>query len=183
MPIAQTTSRLYLGRALLALIWAALLAVSLSSVGTLTANSSLPVLASVLLIAYPIIDVIASLLDARAQQASGTSRIQLVNAGISMVTTVAVALAVTDGPASVLRVFGAWALLSGLIQLGLAVTRLRRGLRGQWPMIVSGGVSALIGISFVAAATQTEISLASLNGYAVGGAVLYLVSAYRLSRS
>jgi hypothetical protein len=186
MSPSRATGRLYLGRALLALVWAALLAVALSSSDPLTADSTLPALAGVLLIAYPIIDVIASLLDARIQHASGVpgiGRAQLINAGISVVTTVAVVLAVLDGAASVLRVFGAWALITGLIQLGLAITRLRRGLSGQWAMIISGGLSSIIGITFFTAAAQDEISLGGLNGYAVGGAVLYLVSAYRLFKA
>ena len=183
---ARATGRLYLVRAVIALIWAGLFAAALSSTGTLTADSDLPVFAVVLLIIYPVIDVVASLLDARSQQTSGTpgsARAQLVNTAISTAAAVGLAVAAVDGPASVMRVFGAWALLSGLIQLALAITRLRRGLRGQWPMILSGGLSAVIGLSFVAAASKTEISLGNLNGYPVGGAIFYLLSTARLFRT
>ncbi|GAA3597868.1 membrane protein [Kineosporia mesophila] len=179
-------SRLYLTRAVIALVWAGLLAVSLSSAGTLTADSDLPRLAVVLLILYPVLDVVASVLDARTQQAAGapgTVRAQLVNAGISAITTVALIVAVTDGPATVLRVFGVWATLTGLIQLALAITRRRRGLPGQVAMIVSGGLSTLIGLMFFAQAAQDELMLTGVAGYAVGGAILYLVSTVRLRRA
>jgi uncharacterized membrane protein HdeD (DUF308 family) len=69
---------------------------------------------------------------------------------------------------------------TGAIQLALAITRLRRGLRGQWPMIVSGGLSCIIGLTFFKQATASELSLTGVAGYAVGGALLYLVSAARL---
>jgi len=183
---SRATGRLYLVRAVIAVIWAGLFAAALSSTGTLTANSELPGFAGALLILYPVIDIVASLLDARTQQAAGNpsaARAQLVNAAISTVAAVSLAVAAADGPASVLRVFGAWALLSGLIQLALAITRLRRSTAGQWPMILSGSLSAVIGLSFVLTATKTEIHLGNLNGYPVGGAIFYLFSAFRLYRT
>ena len=183
---SRATGRLYLVRAVIAVIWAGLFAAALSSTGTLTADSDLPGFAVALLILYPVIDVVASLLDVRTQRASGKPgavKTQLVNAAISTIAAVGLSAAAADGPASVLRVFGAWALVSGLIQLALAVTRLRRGTAGQWPMILSGAQSALIGTTFVLAATKTEIHLGNLNGYPVGGAIFYLFSAFRLYRT
>ncbi|GAB3249534.1 hypothetical protein [Kineosporia babensis] len=183
---SQATSRLYLIRAGLALLWAGSLGAALSSAGTLTAESTLPVLASVLLFLYPVLDVVSSLVDVRAQRSVGNTanvRAQLVNAAISGLTALAVVLAIGQGPASVLRVFGTWAVLTGVIQLALAVNRRRQGLRGQWAMILSGGLSAVIGLTFFMAATETEIKLGGVAGYAVGGAILYLVSAFRLHRA
>ena len=183
---SRATGRLYLVRAVIAVIWAGLFAAALSSTGTLTADSELPGFAVALLVLYPVIDIVASLLDVRTQQAAGNPgavRAQLVNAAISAVAAVGLAIAAADGPASVLRVFGAWAILTGLIQLALAITRRRRGTNGQWPMILSGAQSALIGTTFVLAATKTEIPLGNLNGYPVGGAIYYLISAFRLYRT
>jgi hypothetical protein len=181
---SRATSRLYLVRAVLASVWAGALGAALSSAGTLTAGSDLPGFVVVLLIFYPVLDIAASLLDARTQRRSGNRgnvRAQLVNAVISTVTAIAVAVAATTGgPASVLRIFGAWAVLTGAIQLALAITRLRRGLHGQWPMIVSGGLSCVIGLTFFKQTTAGELSLTGVAGYAVGGALLYLVSAARL---
>lgn len=183
---SRATGRLYLVRAGVALVWAGLLAAALSSAGTLTADSGLPAFAIALLIIYPVIDVVASLLDARTQQRSGiagTARAQLVNAAISTVTAVGVAIAAADGPASVLRVFGAWASVAGLIQLILAIVRLRRGARGQWPMILSGGISTFAGLNFIIMASKTHPALSGLSGYAVLGAIFYLVSTVRLYRA
>jgi uncharacterized membrane protein HdeD (DUF308 family) len=183
---SRATSRLYLGRAAVALVWAGVLGAALSSAGALTAGFDLPGFVVVLLIFYPALDIAASLLDARTERRSGNQsnvRAQLVNAAISTVTAIAVAVAVTHGPASVLRVFGAWAVLTGAIQLALAITRLRRGLRGQWPMIISGGLSCVLGLTFFKQATASELSLTGVAGYAVGGALLYLVSAARLHRA
>jgi uncharacterized membrane protein HdeD (DUF308 family) len=183
---SRATGRLYLVRAVIAVIWAGLFAAALSSTGTLTADSELPGFAIALLVLYPVIDIVASLLDVRTQQAAGNPgavRAQLINAAISTVAAVGLAVAAVDGPASVLRVFGAWAVLTGLIQLALAITRLRRGTSGQWPMILSGGLSTVIGLTFIMAATKTEIPLGNLNGYPVGGAIFYLISTFRLYRA
>ncbi|WP_045746454.1 hypothetical protein [Actinoplanes rectilineatus] len=177
---------LYLVRAVLALLWAGSLAVALSPAGDLTAASDLPGPAVVLLVLYPILDVAASLLDARTQSALGNPgnvRAQLVNAVISTGTAVAVAVGAGGGPAPVLRIFGVWAVLTGAIQSALAINRLRRGMRGQWPMIISGGLSSVIGLTFVKQAAASELSLTGLAGYAVGGAILYLLSAARSYRA
>ncbi|GAA1643745.1 hypothetical protein [Actinoplanes couchii] len=184
--MSATLTRLYLIRAITALTWAVLLFVALAQAGTLTAGSAVPAFATALLVLYPVIDVAASVVDARAQQASGrpgNARTQWINAAISTVTAVAVLVAALDGPAPVLRVYAAWAILTGVIQLALAVNRLRRGLPGQWSMIISGAGSALVGLTFVNQATQPELSLTGVAGYAVGGAILYLISTARLRRT
>ena len=45
-------------------------------------------------------------------------------------------------------IFGAWAILSGLLQLGTAVRRWKR-FGAQWAMVLSGGQSALAGGFFI----------------------------------
>lgn len=87
--------------------------------------------------------------------------------------------AATSGIPSVLRVWGAWAIVSGLVQLAVGVGR--RELGGQWAMIASGAISALAGTSFVLQAARPDASLLNLAGYAVLGGVFFLVSAIRLS--
>ena len=175
------TQRLYLVRAVIALVWAGLLVAALSSAGSLTPQESVPAFAVALLIIYPIIDVVASLLDARTHRrgAPRNAATQLANAAISTVT--AVVLAVTAGPGAdaILRVFGAWALLTGLIQLTLALLRRRHGTAGQWPMILSGGISTLAGLSFVQMATKSDLNLTALAGYATLGAIFFLLAAWR----
>jgi flagellar hook-length control protein FliK len=58
---SRATSRLYLVRAVLALVWAGVLGAALSSAGALTAGSDLPGFVVVLLIFYPALDMAASL--------------------------------------------------------------------------------------------------------------------------
>lgn len=177
------TRQLYLVRAIVALAWAGLLVTALSSNGSLTPQESLPAFAIALLIIYPIIDVVASLIDARTQQQHGAPRnatVQWINAAISTVTAVAVAVTVSHGADAVLRVFGTWAALTGLIQLTQAILRRRGGILGQWPMILSGSISTVAGLSFIQMATKSDLSLTSLSGYATFGAIFFLLSAWRL---
>jgi uncharacterized membrane protein HdeD (DUF308 family) len=178
----NSTARLYLVRAVVALAWAGLLVIALSSSGSLTPQESVPAFAVALLISYPLIDLVASLIDARTQQRRGPPRnatTQLVNATISGVTAIVLAVTTSHGADAVLRVFGAWAILTGLIQLTLGILRHRRGTPGQWPMILSGGISTVAGLSFILKATGTNLNLSNLAGYATLGAVFFLVSAWR----
>ena len=68
-----------------------------------------------------------------------------------------------------------------MIQLIVAVTR--RGMAGQWPMIISGGLSVLAGGSFVAATFADNPTLTNAVGYAIPGAVFFLLAAIRLGRA
>jgi uncharacterized membrane protein HdeD (DUF308 family) len=182
---AAQTRRLYLIRAVAALLWAGLLALALHSSGSLTPQESVPALAIALLILYPLIDVTASLLDARAQQHRdpGNAAIQVGNAVIGTVAAAIIAVAASHGADAILRVFGTWALLTGLIQLTLAIIRRGRATPGQWPMILSGVISSGAGLSFLKMATGRELKLTSLAGYAVLGAIFFLISAWRLRES
>lgn len=175
-----TTRRLYLLRVGLAWTWAALLTAALSSTDALSPGATPPAFALGLLIAYPVIDVIASLMDARTQRQHGRATdasVQTVNAGISAIT--AILIAVAHSASGALHVFGAWAVVSGLIQLALALVRRRNGRPGQWPMIISGGLSGVAGLSFTLMANRDDISLTVLAGYAVMGGVFFLISAFR----
>jgi hypothetical protein len=55
-------------------------------------------------------------------------------------------------------------------------------LGGQWAMIVSGGISTVAGLSFIAMAAQDDPSLTVVAGYAVLGGVFFLISAIILGR-
>jgi hypothetical protein len=50
-------------------------------------------------------------------------------------------------------------------------------------MIVSGGISALAGGSFIAAASADNPVLTNAIGYAIPGAIFFLISAVRLGRA
>ncbi|HWT95827.1 MAG TPA: hypothetical protein VN238_22695, partial [Solirubrobacteraceae bacterium] len=106
------------------------------------------------------------------------NRVLRLNAAIGALAAVAVGIAAFGADAgATLAAFGTWAAVSGALQLGVALHRRAEG--HQLPMIVSGALSTLAGLSFVAAAGKTDASLASLSGYMVFGAVLFLVWAAR----
>ncbi|MEU6435460.1 hypothetical protein ABZ874_14165 [Streptomyces albidoflavus] len=170
---AAALRKLYFLRFAFAAAWAALL---LATAGTLTT------LSAVLLVAYPLFDVGCAVADLRSARPEGRPvRGLYVNAALSTLTAAGLAVAATSGIPAVLRVWGAWAITAGLVQLAVGVAR--RGLGGQWAMIASGGISTLAGASFVAQAGGADASLGALAGYAFLGGVFFLVSALRLGRT
>ena len=68
--------------------------------------------AGILVVFYPLIDVVACLIDAQGEHGSAR-RLLLANTALSAVAAVALGVAATGSVANVLAVFGAWALLSG----------------------------------------------------------------------
>ncbi|MFE1879991.1 hypothetical protein [Streptomyces diastatochromogenes] len=164
--------RLYVIRFVFAAAWAALLLVS---------GSELTLGTKLLLFLYPAFDVAAAVVDARSARAAGPVKGLYANMAASALAAVGVGVASTSGVADVLRVWGAWAVVSGLIQLLVGVAR--RPMGGQWAMILSGGISVLAGATFIRSATQDDPSLTTLAGYATLGGIFFLVSAIRLSRS
>lgn len=171
---ASKLRKLYFIRVAFSVTWVIL--VSLLAKTSFTA-------ATILLVIYPLWDVVGTFLDIRANQGNGTSVTpQYVNVAISIITTLAVAFAIGKGVPSALIVFGAWALLTGLIQLVLGLKR-RKEFGGQWPMILSGGQSMLAGVSFIAMAHSPNMSIVNLAGYSAFGAFYYLLAAIRLGKS
>ncbi|MGX1636242.1 hypothetical protein ACWGUL_19535 [Streptomyces albidoflavus] len=176
---AAALRKLYFLRFAFAAAWAALL---LTTAGTLTTAGPLTTLTAVLLVAYPLFDVGCAVADLRTARPGGRPvRGLYVNAALSTLTAAGLAVAATSGIPAVLRVWGAWAITAGLVQLAVGVAR--RGLGGQWAMIASGGISTLAGASFVAQAGGADASLGALAGYAFLGGVFFLVSALRLGRT
>ncbi|MFE7672030.1 hypothetical protein ACFU5N_07390 [Streptomyces albidoflavus] len=172
---ATALRKLYFLRFAFAAVWAALLFTTADTlgIGTLTA---------VLLVVYPLFDVGCAVADLRSARPEGRPvRGLYVNAALGTLTAVGLAVAATSGIPAVLRVWGAWAITAGLVQL--AVGAARRGLGGQWAMIASGGISTLAGASFLAQAGGVDASLGALAGYAFLGGVFFLVSALRLGRT
>lgn len=161
----------YFVRAAVAFAWV-LAAVSLAarSVG----------LAAFLLVVYPLWDALANLADGTRSGGLARNRTQLANVAVSLLVAAAVGIALPDMN-KVLGVFGAWAILSGLLQLGTALRRWK--LYGaQWAMVLSGAQSALAGAVFIfQAQTPTVPSVATVAGYAGFGAFYFLVSAASLA--
>ncbi len=143
-------------------------------------GTGFPPLAAALLILYPAWDALANLADGRRSGGILSNRPQAINVLVSLAVAVAIAAALPNMH-RVLAVFGAWAILSGLLQLGAALRR-RKHSGAQWAMILSGAQSALAGTVFIhQAGGQATPSIATVIGYAGFGAFYFLVSALALS--
>ena len=140
-------------------------------------------IAAVLLVVYPAWDAAANYFDASRSGGLAQNRTQAINVVVSLATTLAVVVALQMSMNWVLAVFGAWAILSGLLQLGTAVRRWK-SYGAQWAMILSGGQSALAGVFFIVQARMPmPPSITNVAGYAAIGAFYFLVSAVWLSVS
>ncbi|GGZ30882.1 hypothetical protein [Streptomyces poonensis] len=167
--------KLYFLRFAFAAVWAALLFATADTLGPLSAT---------LLVIYPLFDVACAVVDVRSAKAKaddGPVRGLYANIALSTLTGIGLAVAATSGIPAVLRVWGAWAVTAGVVQL--VVGALRRRLGGQWAMIASGAISTLAGASFFAQAGTDDASLGALAGYAFLGGVFFLISALRLNRA
>jgi cation transport ATPase len=158
---------LYLTRAAFSVTWVAL---------AFTVAQTSPVVASVLLVLYPAWDALANALDAKKSGGLSANPLQTINTVISAITTAAMAVAVARGMSAVFVVFGTWAVLSGLLQLGTALKRWKTS-GAQWAMALSGAQSALAGVLFVTQANGPDPMLQKLAGYAAVGALYFLISA------
>jgi len=172
--------RIALVRAVAALLWAVALVVAIGG-DSFTTSSGVPTAVAALLSAYPLIDLVASLVESAAgsDRSAAVLRIDAALSGVAVAGLAAAAFAGDAG--ATLAVFGAWAFVSGAIQLGVALSR-RRGATRQWPMIVSGALSTVAGLAFAASASGDSAGLGGLAGYAAFGAVLYLVWVARAGR-
>ncbi|QGZ42274.1 hypothetical protein IP92_03988 [Pseudoduganella flava] len=139
-----------------------------------------PGLQAALLVLYPAWDAVANLIDGRRSGGLAQNRTQAINVVVSVAVTLAVGAALGDMH-RVLGVFGAWAILAGLLQLGTAWRR-RKSSDAQWPMILSGAQSALAGTTFILQARMpAEPTLSTIAGYAGFGTFYFLVAAATLA--
>ncbi|PDP85408.1 hypothetical protein CQJ94_21730 [Glycomyces fuscus] len=168
---ARGLRNLYYARFGFAVAWAALLA--------LTASSLTP-LSIALLVLYPLFDVAAAVVDLRTSATARPTAGLYANMALSLLTAVGLGIAVTSGTPAVLAVWGVWAITAGAVQLIVAL--LRYGLGGQWPMILSGGISTIAGSGFLLQSSAPNASLTNLAGYATLGGIFFLASAIRLHR-
>jgi uncharacterized membrane protein HdeD (DUF308 family) len=138
------------------------------------------VVAAVLLIVYPLWDAVATLLEGRMAGTGSPSRVRAINVALGLAATIGMVIAVFSTIGTALLVFGLWALLSGAIQLFVAVRR-RRTVGAQWPMIISGALSVLAGAAFAAMSGSATSGLSTVAGYSAFGAFWFLVSVIALS--
>ena len=174
---ASPLRTLYLTRFGFAIAWVLLLLVSSTALDTATTPGPLT---AVLLVAYPLFDLAAAVVDRRSSHPTTTpSTLLAVNMVLSLLAAVGLLLAVRTGTSSVLVVWGLWAITAGAVQLVVGLRR--RALGGQWAMIASGGISVLAGAGFIAQSGGSS-SVAGLAAYAVLGGIFFLFSAVRLPR-
>ncbi len=173
-PQEHWLKRYYYTRALFSIAWvAAAFAIGMKQAAV----------AAVLLVLYPAWDAGANWADATFSGGLAKNRTQRINVWVSGATALAVALALQSGMNAVIAVIGAWAIASGLLQLGTAVRRWKTQ-GAQWAMILSGAQSALAGGFFVAQSRlETPPSIANVAGYAGVGALYFLISGIWLTVS
>ncbi|MCA1457174.1 DUF308 domain-containing protein [Bradyrhizobium sp. BRP22] len=146
-----------------------------------TLGRSVPQIAAVMLIIYPAWDAAANYVDAASNGGLARNRSQALNLAVSVLTTLCVAVALTQSMNAVLAVFGVWAVLSGVFQLATGIRRWK-SYGAQWAMILSGAQSALAGVVFVHAARGTGMpSILDVAPYAAFGGFYFLVSAIWLT--
>lgn len=167
--------QLFLVRGLVAIAWAAVFAAVADSLTT-----GVTVAAGVLLVLYPLIDAVASLIDARSQRGSAR-QLLLAGGAVSAVAAVALGVAATGSVADALAVFGVWAGISGAAQLVVALRR-RSQFGNQWPMLAAGGFSMIAGVAFVIAAAGGQPRLSMLAVYAATGGADFVIQAWLLAR-
>jgi uncharacterized membrane protein HdeD (DUF308 family) len=162
----------YLVRAAFSLAWvAAMLAFARQHAGIGVA----------LLVCYPAWDALANIVDSRRNGGLAVNRSQALNVVVSLAVALALAVASSDMN-RVLAVFGVWAILAGLLQLGAALRRWQAG--AQWAMVLSGAQSVLAGVFFIVQARAPAVPpITTVVGYAGFGAFYFLVSAIALTIS
>jgi hypothetical protein len=171
-PFGATLRRLYFIRFAFAIVWAVLL---------LPTGDDKGAGLTVLLVVYPLVDAAAVLWQLRsAGDTSGPRLTERLNVAVSVIVAIALGWASTYSIAAALGVWGGWAAASGLTQLITAVRH--RGSGGQVPQILSGGISVVAGIAFLAQSFNSPDSMSGVAGYAILGGVFFLVSALRLGR-
>jgi uncharacterized membrane protein HdeD (DUF308 family) len=149
--------------------------------GILSTVVTHPLWAGILVILYPLWDVACTLYDLKTSEAGSVRTSLIINAVLGCATALGIAFIVFYQPAYAVTVFGVWALGAGLLQLGVGLIR-RRQLGGQWAMIVSGAQSTAAGLAFTLGGLSGKFHIKDLGGYAVFGAVYFLVGGILLSR-
>lgn len=163
----------YFTRFVVSAIWVAL---------AFTVARAMPPIAAVLLVAYPAWDALANFIDADKSGGLARNKSQMLNVIVSLITAIAIIVALGKGMNAVLAVFGVWASLAGLFQLVTGVRRWKAG--AQWAMILSGAQSALAGGFMIVLASGTKpVGITDIAPYAAFGAFYFLISAIWLTVS
>jgi uncharacterized membrane protein HdeD (DUF308 family) len=162
---------LYLTRSAVQLLWA---------IATIAVATKNPSLGATLLILYPLWDVACTLYDLRTS-ADATSATLYANAALGILTAIGIGLTAYSHPQYAVAIFGAWALVAGLLQFAVGIFR-RQRMGGQWAMILSGLQSTAAGVAFAVGGLKGKFHLKDLAGYAIFGAVYFLIGGLLMGR-
>ena len=110
-------------------------------VAAVAIGKNVPAISAILPVAYPAWDAVANYVDAQKNGGLKGNFSQTLNFLISIGTGIGVAVALGSSMNAVIDVFGAWAILSGLMQLATAIRRWKSA-GAQWAMALSGARSA-----------------------------------------
>lgn len=168
----RSLRNLYFTRTVVQVVWAA---------AVIAVAAKNPAAGATLLILYPLWDVACTLYDVKNSNGSNSATTQYVNAIVGTLTAIGIGLTGYSHPSYAVAIFGAWALVAGLLQLAVGLLR-RRQLGGQWAMILSGVQSTAAGVAFTLGGLSGKVQIKDLGGYAVFGAIYFLVGGILLSR-
>jgi uncharacterized membrane protein HdeD (DUF308 family) len=131
------------------------------------------ILVGVLLVAYPVSDVAATIFEIRANR-SMTMLPHYANFAAGVLATSGLLITGFTSVPAAMSIFGVWAILSGVAQIVVGAIR-RQTFRGQWPMIISG-IGSLGGAGYIGWSGTAGSALGLLAEYAEGGAFFYLLT-------
>ncbi|WP_343550530.1 DUF308 domain-containing protein [Pantoea sp.] len=136
-----------------------------------------PMIGAVLLVIYPAWDALANVIDARRSGGLSKNPPQKFNFIVSVIVAIAIAGALTISMNATIKVFGLWAIFSGVLQLSASVRRWKTS-SGQWAMILSGAQSTLAGVfMFKQASSAMMLDVTTVAPYAAFGVLYFLISA------
>jgi hypothetical protein len=168
--------KLYFVRGVLAVVWAVAFA------GAYKTHEPLSGAAVTLLVAYPLLDAVSSVFDYRWGPQGAERRVTAFNGVLSTLAAITVGIAGgASGTAAALAGFGAWAIASGAAQFVVGVRRRGPEAGPQWPMLIAGGLSFVVGAFYDVQAAGDKPSLSVLAVYATGGGIFFIVQAALLT--
>lgn len=136
-----------------------------------------PMIGAILLVIYPAWDALANVIDARRSGGLSKNPPQKFNFIVSVIVAIAIAGALTISMNATIKVFGIWAIFSGVLQLSASVRRWKTS-SGQWAMILSGAQSTLAGVfMFKQASSAMMLDVTTVAPYAAFGVLYFLISA------
>jgi uncharacterized membrane protein HdeD (DUF308 family) len=170
----RSLRNLYLVRTAFQVVWAA---------SVISTAVSQPQVAALLFLLYPLWDVACTIYDLNTFSKSGSSRTsQIINAALGVAAAIGIGLTVFQTPIYAVAIFGVWAFGAGVLQLVVGLIRRKELGGGQWSMILSGAQSALAGIAFVVLGLHEKRHIKDVGGYAIFGALYFLIGGILLSR-